>query len=147
VIWPYPQTQDAACAGCGVRSSKVHSRYDRRLADAVVAGQSVILQLRVRRYFCASAGCPVRTFAEQAEGLTVKHARRTGLARRTLEQVGLALTSRAGSRLAARLGPPAARSTLLRLVHALADREVGTVAVLGVDDFALRHVYGTMGRC
>ncbi|MEV0052483.1 transposase [Saccharopolyspora shandongensis] len=31
------------------------------------------------------------------------------------------------------------RSTLLRLVHALPEPEVGTVAVLGVDDFAIRR--------
>jgi transposase len=33
----------------------------------------------------------------------------------------------------------AGRSTLLRLVHALPDPEVGTVKVLGVDDFAIRR--------
>jgi hypothetical protein len=41
--------------------------------------------------------------------------------------------------LAALLGFVAGRNTLLRLVHALPDPEVGSVAVLGVDDFAIRR--------
>jgi Na+-translocating ferredoxin:NAD+ oxidoreductase RnfG subunit len=51
----------------------------------------------------------------------------------------LALAGRAGSRLAALLGLVAGRNTLLRLVHALPDPEVGSVTVLGVDDFAIRR--------
>jgi hypothetical protein len=133
VIWARPQSPDARCPGCGLRSSRVHSRYDRRLADAAIAGRPVVLRLRVRRYFCAGTDCPVRTFAEQVEGLTAKHARRTELARGMLERIGLGLAGRAGSRLATLLGLPAAHSALLRLVHALPDPRIGTVAVLGVD--------------
>lgn len=139
LVWARVKAQDGVCPFCGGRSRRVHSRYDRRLADGSVAGQPVVLRLRVRRFFCEDNDCGVRTFAEQVDGVTAKHARRTPLCRTVLEHIGLALAGRAGARLAVRLGLVAGRNSLLRLVHALPDPEVGTVAVLGVDDFAIRR--------
>jgi hypothetical protein len=46
----------------------------RRLDDAPVGGQPVMIRLVVRRFFCSSAWCPARTFAEQIEGLTSAYA-------------------------------------------------------------------------
>jgi len=145
-IWAHARASTAACPHCGHASARVHSRYQRRLADAAIAGRRVVLRLGVRRFVCEDPDCPARTFTEQLPGLTTRYARRTPLARTLLEQLALALAGRAGARLARGLGLPASRDTLLRLLRALPDPTLGEVAVLGVDDFAFRRsrAYGTV---
>lgn len=136
----------AACPGCRSWSRRVHSRYVRRLADVAVGGRRVLIRVRVRRFFCENDSCPARTFVEQIDGLTLRHARRSPPLRRMLEAIGLALCGRAGVRLAAQLGVAASRSGLLRLLRAMPDPPVPAARVLGVDDFAFTRgqVYGTV---
>ncbi len=98
-----------------------------------------VVWLTVRRFFCDRDDCSTCTFVEQVSGLTERHAQRSAGLQDALVAIALALAGRAGSRLATALGMPVSRSTLLRRIRSLPDPPVGPVAVLGVDEFAVRH--------
>ena len=116
----------ATCPACGERSGRVHSGYDRRLADAAVGGRPVAIQLRVRRFRCAAAACPKTTFAEQVTGLTFRYGRRSQRLHAVLQVVALMPAGRAGARLTTVLEAVISRSTLLRLIRSLPDPQPTT---------------------
>jgi transposase len=122
-VWLHARARadGASCPRCGCSSVKVHSAYQRRLADAAIGGRRVRIRLRSRRFFCGNPGCPARTFAEQVDGLTSRRSRRTPSLAHALTSIALALAGRAGARLAGALDLTAGRSSMLRLVMALPD--------------------------
>src|SRR5215207_5777869 len=67
-----------ACPECGARSSRVHSRYWRKLGDLPLAGRPVRITLRARRFRCDAPSCRRRIFAERfGEAIVLPWARRT----------------------------------------------------------------------
>jgi hypothetical protein len=56
------EASKTACPDCGVFSTRVHSRYERRLADMVVGGQDLMIHLKARRFLCDSSACSRKTF-------------------------------------------------------------------------------------
>jgi transposase len=133
------KASDAACPGCRRRSSRVHARYQRQLADLPLGGRKVQVIAHIRRFKCASSRCGQSTFSEQIPGLTTPFARRTPPLTGALVKVALALAGRPGSRLAAELAMPCCRDVLIRLIRAQPIPGAGHIDVLGVDDFAVRR--------
>ena len=113
-----PTSSQSACPLCGAVSGRVHSHYGRSLADLPWQGRTVVLQVRARRFRCASASCSRRIFTERLPDAVPPRARRTARLGSIQCHIGLALGGEAGSRLAARLSMPVSGDTLLRLVRA-----------------------------
>ncbi|WP_338063901.1 ISL3 family transposase [Streptomyces noursei] len=133
------RASDAVCSGCHRRSSRVHVRYHRHLADLPFGGRRVLVIVHIRRFKCVNHRCAQATFSEQVPGLTTPFARRTPLLTEALIKVALALAGRPGSRLVAQLAMPCGRDVLIRLIRAQPLPEPGRIEVLGVDDFATRR--------
>jgi len=65
------------CPVCSKPTHRIHSRYERTLADLPWADYSITLQLRVRKFFCINTLCKRRIFTERLASVTAPWARRT----------------------------------------------------------------------
>ena len=142
----YARRVTARCPLYARQSKRVHSRYERTLADLPWGEQAVTVRLSVRRLFCDNKKCERRLFAERLPAVAAPWARRTTRLAGRLTAVGLALGGAGGVRLGRKLGLPASRNTLLRLIRRAPMPDIATPSALGVDDWALRkrHTYGTV---
>ena len=75
----------------------MHSRYRRRPADLPALGIQVRVGLRVRRFYCRTAACARRTFAERLPELVAPRARRTRRLAEAQGRVGAVLGGEAGT--------------------------------------------------
>ena len=135
------------CPVCQRRSQRVHSRYDRKLADLPWQGRAVVIVVTVRRFRCDNARCERRIFVERLPNVTAGQARRSRRLADIQRHIGLALGGAAGARLARRLALPVSGDTLLRLVRRGASTQIpSSPTIIGIDDFAWKRGqrYGTV---
>jgi transposase len=123
------------CPLCQQAATRVHSHYQRTVADLPWAGLPVQITLTVRRFFCDQFNCPRRIFTERLPGVLAPWARRTDRLASAQQQIGLALGGAAGTRLASALAMLAGVDLLLHLVRQASLPERPTPRLLGVDDW------------
>jgi len=134
------------CPVCAFPTHRIHSHYERCLADLSWAEYRVCWQLQVRKYFCLNQQCKRRIFTERLPSIVAPWARRTQRLAAQLSAIGLAVGGAPGNKLSRRLGLMVSRNTLLKLVCTLPLPPVVTPRILGIDDFAFRkrQTYGTV---
>src|SRR5579884_3816178 len=137
-----------ACPECSRLCFRIHSYYERRLADLPWSGVPIEVRLRSRRFFCDESDCHRHIFTERLPETVARYSRRTLRLEQTLRWVGLALGVAAGARTAQRLGLSVSGTTLLRNLRrtSLEPRRDRAPRYLGLDDWAWRkgQRYGTI---
>jgi len=136
----------ATCPTCGKESNRIHSRYQRKVADLPCNGVSVCLRIRSRKFFCLNGDCRRSSFTERVPSVVDRYARRTVRLNDALRLIGYIAGGEAGARLATKLGYSVSPDTLLQRVRQAPPAEFPTPDILGVDDWAKRkgHSYGTI---
>jgi transposase len=129
----------ACCPLCHQFSERVHSKYQRTVADVSCGGRRVLLRLTVRKYICHTGDCLRSVFTERLPELVQSYARLTNRLREWIEAIGSAASGEVGARLAEHLGMCVSPTTILRRLMALFTPPVGKVSVLGIDDWSFRR--------
>src|SRR5690606_29786732 len=138
--------QRATCPACGTNSSSLHSRYTRYPIDLPWAQYSVLLELRVKRFFCQNRDCSKRTFVEQFPEVVGRYARKTLRVVHKQQYLGVNVCAHVGEKLLELERIGASDTTLNRLVCQLPEPAQESIHVLGVDNWAKRkgQRYGTI---
>ena len=137
----------ADCPLCGSSSRRIHSRYDRQVADLPCAGRQIRMRVITRRFICEMPHCRRRIFAERfGDDVLPTRSRRTARLEYIVHHLGLVLGGRPAASFAKRLMLPVSNDTLLRVVRRRSCPRTEPLVVAGIDDWAFRenHRYGTI---
>jgi transposase len=147
LITVHSESDNSPCPACGTRSSRIHSRYSRRLTDLPLSGRPVRLLVIARRFWCDRVLCSRRIFAERfASEALAPWARRTGRLDLLVHHLGLALGGRPAATFACRLQVPISNDTMLRVIRRKGSPRIIPPTIIGIDDWAWRRNqrYGTL---
>lgn len=135
-----------SCPLCGNRARRVHSRYQRVLADLPWQANPVRIKMNARKYFCDNPECHRRVFTEPVPTVAARYKRKTKRLLEALEK----LTHLAGGEVAAQIakafGLKLSPDCLLEVIKQETAPSVAVPRVVGIDDFAFKrgHVYGSI---
>jgi transposase len=146
IVHLYATSPTAACPQCGTAGSRVHSRYQRTIADVAFGGRKLVLKLLVRKCICPEASCSRHIFAERFPQLVQRYARMTDRLIKALQSAGVITNGADAAQIASSFGVPTTAKTIIRRVLQLPLPSEGSVRKVGIDEWAWKkgQRYGTI---
>ncbi|WP_157507366.1 ISL3 family transposase [Ktedonobacter racemifer] len=146
IVHLHATSPTSPCPRCGMSGSRVHSRYQRTVADVAFGGRHLMLKLLVRKWVCRVSSCPQHIFAERFPGLVQRYARMTERLNEALQSVGVTTNGADAARILSRLGMPTTAKTIIRRILQLSLPSEGSVRKIGIDEWAWKkgHRYATI---
>jgi len=146
LVYLHATSLTARCPQCGTAGSRVHSRYQRTVADLAFGGRSLTLKLLVRKWICPEALCSQHIFAERFPALVQHYARMTDRLIKALQSTGVLTNGADAAQIASSFGMATTAKTIIRRVLQLSLPSEGSVHKVGIDEWAWKkgHHYGTI---
>ena len=138
-----PHSQSCSCPNCGRLCYHVHKYYIRTLESLELFNLQVVIQVRVRYYYCDYPDCPQRTFSGSL-AIAGPNARKTHEVQQRILKTSLHLSGRKASLLLKSPNIHASTSGCTRVVKRLGESNPPCTSTrIGIDDFASKkgHVY------
>ena len=136
-------SQSCSCPNCGRLCYHVHKYYIRTLESLELFNLQVVIQVRVRYYYCDYPDCPQRTFSGSL-AIAGPNARKTHEVQQRILKTSLYLSGRKASLLLKSQNIHASTSGCTRVVKRLGESNPPCTSTrIGIDDFASKkgHVY------
>lgn len=146
IVYLHATSPTAACSQCGTAGSRVHSRYERTIADLAFGGRNLVLRLLVRKWICPEASCSRHIFAECFPEVVQRYARMTDRLIKALQAVGAITNGADAAQIASSFSVHTTAKTIIRRVLQLPLPSEGSVHKVGIDEWAWKkgHRYGTI---
>ncbi|OIJ20126.1 hypothetical protein BKP45_10080 [Anaerobacillus alkalidiazotrophicus] len=108
-------TKATSCPSCNCVSTRIHSKYTRRIQDLPMNNLMVCFTIQLNKWYCDNSVCQTKIFTERLSWLE-SYRRRTKRCEDVLRKIAFSTSCLQAEKISYELKVPASNDTLLRII-------------------------------